>query len=303
MKSPLKDRAAGKWYGILSQLGVNQDFLTGKHCACPSCGGKDRFRWADNEGSGNYFCNGCGHGDGADLLMKINGWDFATTAKEVEKVMGEVEFKIPQQKKDPLPRLKQISSEISPLAGKDPASLYLVARGLISAPELRYHPGLRYYDGRELLGTFPAMLAIIQDRDGNNLTYHATYLRNGKKAGVSHPKKIFPPVRPIKGGFIQLFGTGQDICVAEGIETAIAAHEHTGLPCVAAISANGMESIQLPPLVRKVLIFGDNDESFTGQKSAYTLANRLMVRQKIKVEIIIPDRVGEDFADVWARRN
>ena len=42
---PIKERARGRWQGILPAIGVSSQYLTGKHGPCPMCGGKDRFRW------------------------------------------------------------------------------------------------------------------------------------------------------------------------------------------------------------------------------------------------------------------
>ena len=36
-------QAVGKWQSIFSSLGI--DVGNGKHCPCPVCGGKDRFRF------------------------------------------------------------------------------------------------------------------------------------------------------------------------------------------------------------------------------------------------------------------
>jgi len=66
--------AVGRWPGIFAQLGV--DVGTGKHKACPICGGKDRFRFDDKDGEGTYFCNQCGAGDGWNLLQKVIGMNF-----------------------------------------------------------------------------------------------------------------------------------------------------------------------------------------------------------------------------------
>jgi len=56
--------AQGRWKSILTALGADEKTLSGKHTACPLCGGKDRFRFDDKEGRGTYFCSGCGAGDG-----------------------------------------------------------------------------------------------------------------------------------------------------------------------------------------------------------------------------------------------
>jgi putative DNA primase/helicase len=84
--------------------------------------------------------------------------------------------------------------------------------------------------------------------------------------------------------------------IAEGIETALGALKRTGVPTWAAYSATLLEQFQPPETVKKIVIFGDNDESFTGQKSAFVLAHRLK-REGFDVEVRIPDCVGTDWAD------
>jgi putative DNA primase/helicase len=48
--------------------------------------------------------------------------------------------------------------------------------------------------------------------------------------------------------------------------------------------------------VRKVIIYGDNDASFTGQEAGFRLAKRL-VAKGLEVAVKIPERV-KDWADV-----
>ena len=67
-----KTAAAGRWIEILQYLGVPSESLTGKHCHCPGCGGRDRFRW--DAGKEAFFCGGGGNltgGDGFSLLKHI----------------------------------------------------------------------------------------------------------------------------------------------------------------------------------------------------------------------------------------
>lgn len=296
----LKDQANGRWEGILLQLGVRKEFLKDKHGPCPACGGKDRFRFDNKNNNGDYYCGQCGAGDGFDLLMKINNWDFRTAAQEVEKIVGVVDFKPIQKKKDPLPRLKKIAGEAKSLNGSDPVTRYLNNRGLTKIPtELKQHPGLEYYEGKDRWGKYPAMLAVVQDQGGNNLTYHVTYIDGNEKANVPSPKKIMPPINPITGAAIRLFGTGEHICLSEGIETAIAAHEITGLPSWATISAGGLEGFQVPNGIKQVTIIADNDKKYAGQKAAYALANRLETRNKIKASVLHPIMAGKDLCDLF----
>ena len=63
--------------------------------------------------------------------------------------------------------------------------------------------------------------------------------------------------------------------MAEGVETALAVEALYGLPCWATANANQLEKFMPPEGVKSISIFGDNDSSYTGQKAAYVLANRL----------------------------
>ena len=83
------ERARGRWREILPQLGIETRFLVNRHGPCPLCGGRDRYRFDDRDGSGSYFCNQCGAGAGLILVRKLNGWDHATACAEVDKILGD----------------------------------------------------------------------------------------------------------------------------------------------------------------------------------------------------------------------
>lgn len=86
----VKAKACGHWTGILEGFGISG--LTGRHQACPGCGGKDRFRYDDLGGDGTFVCSqGTGEllaGDGFVLLEHVKGWDRARTLREVAKFLG-----------------------------------------------------------------------------------------------------------------------------------------------------------------------------------------------------------------------
>ena len=86
MNDPLN--AEGRWYEILTTLGVPAHYLHDKHGPCPMCGGKDRFRWDDRNRRGDYFCNGCGPGNGITLLSKFNNWTKEQACAEVGRLTG-----------------------------------------------------------------------------------------------------------------------------------------------------------------------------------------------------------------------
>ena len=86
----------GRWPDLLAQLGgLTPEQLTNKHQPCPLCGGKDRYRFDDQDGSGSWFCNQCGGkdqsgggGTGMDLLMRHQGWSYPETCRHIEQHFG-----------------------------------------------------------------------------------------------------------------------------------------------------------------------------------------------------------------------
>ena len=81
LHEPLKDRALGKWQGILPALGVPSKALSNRHGPCPMCGGKDRFRFDDKGGRGTWICSKCGAGDGIELVKRIQNVEFKEAAR------------------------------------------------------------------------------------------------------------------------------------------------------------------------------------------------------------------------------
>lgn len=292
--------AQHKWRGILTSFGIDEAFLTGKHGACPMCGGKDRFRFLDYEGKGTWVCNQCQPkpADGFDLLMQFSGQSFADLAKEIDSIIGNVSVDTPLKKKDPKVRLNHLAQMSRPLNGNDPASRYLKSRGITVKPyNVRYAESYGYFSDDGFKGRYPVMIARVQTAAGERITFHITYLtKAGQKASVDTPKKILPPDGTINGCGIYLGPVSRHMIIGEGIETALAGQQTYNAPAIAAISAGGMERIQIPDQVKEITILADADENYTGQKAAYALANRLAVHGRY-VEVVIPKKLGTDFAD------
>lgn len=305
--------AAGKWPSILMHFGVEERFLGGKHGPCPLCGGKDRFRFIDKVGDGWWMCNQCGSGDGMDLLMAVTRMDFKQAANELRPVVGGCHYTKPNVITADV-RKKRLESNVELWKGGIKGGVildeYMKFRGLtpdewIDA-DLKVNMDTPYYDeDGNYKGKFPAMLARVSTRDGKLALIHRTYLHQDREKNFHSKKKMTPSARDWKGGCIRLFPTkGQDtLIVAEGIETALSVraliYRRGGrlYPCWAAVSANAMEKIAIPEHIKRVIIAADNDASFTGQKAAYVLANRLTVHDKRKVQVNVAKRVDTDFND------
>ena len=295
------DLATGKWHSILSSLGIDSAYLKRRHGPCPMCQGRDRFRFDDKNGRGTFICNQCGAGDGFRLLELFHGWSFKEALEQVTKIAGVF---VPQQQqaqaddRQKIAMVRQIWDEALPLEAGDPAETYLKARtGLSALPKtLRYHPALTYVDDAGEIDYHPALVAVVQDANGQGAGIHRIYLDSeGNKAKVEKQKKLLAG-KALNGGAIRLFPAGECLGIAEGIETAMAASRIFEVPVWAAISAGLMEQWNPPESVGRVMIFGDNDASFTGQASAFVLAKRLRAKG-LEVEVHIPQFAGKDWAD------
>ena len=89
----LTDLTNGRWPDLLMQLaGLTPDQLTDKHQPCPLCGGEDRYRFDDLNGTGSWYCNQCGGkdhtgggGNGMDMLMRRTGLTYPEACKRIEQ--------------------------------------------------------------------------------------------------------------------------------------------------------------------------------------------------------------------------
>ena len=168
--------AVGKWFGILPIFGVGSEFLTGKHHSCPMCNaGKDRFRFANTEGKGEWFCSQCGNGDGFDLIGKINNWDFKKSAQEVEKIVTNVKRVATPTRKTPdqiRASLNNIRKRVHPVTSQ--ISKYLNSRGIDNSTIYKLKNdvggvnGLEYWKSGSISSRHTAMVCKVK-KLGKNL--------------------------------------------------------------------------------------------------------------------------------------
>lgn len=312
LREPLKDRAAGKWRGILTAIGIDAKALRNRHGPCPICGGKDRFRFDDKGGRGTWICNQCGAGDGIELVKRFRGVDFKEAAQIIEQHIGAAPViggnGQPRQT-DAKKREEMIAlwKRSRPIDCDDPAGRYLTGRtGLTEYPaSLRYAPDERYTEPGARASWHPVMLAKVDPSDaaaaeGARAGLHRTYLdAEGRKAEVGSPRKMMGAM-PV-GAAVRLMAHGDTLGIAEGIETALSASALFGVPCWAALNAGLLQDWSPPDGVTTVWVFGDNDANSTGQAAAYSLAHRLNAKG-IRAVVEIPQAAGTDWNDVHRQR-
>lgn len=283
-----KQQAAGKWPSILGAY-IPTEFLTGKHTACPLCGGVDRFRF-DDKGGGSYFCSHCGAGTGIHLLAQFHDVSYSEAWKLVEKVIGSAVVVEKKQEVDQLARVKNILKKCAPSIKGDFVHDYLASRSLPNVPESIL---AGYYSLDNIL---TSCMVCKVSKGAKLVGLHVTFIRDGKK--IMRKMYAIAP-KSLAGGAIRLnrLEGGNHIVIGEGVETSLSAGIITGLPAWSCMDAGNLEAVQIPDQITHVVIAGDADASYTGQKSAFTLAKRLKEQGKI-IQVLIPDIIGTDFNDV-----
>ncbi|MGU5696739.1 primase-helicase zinc-binding domain-containing protein [Aeromonas allosaccharophila] len=89
----VKAAAYGQWREILTANGIKLPDPK-KHGPCPVCGGKDRFRFDDQEGRGTWLCNQCGKdgkcgaGDGLSLYQQATGQTMSEALHSLGRYLG-----------------------------------------------------------------------------------------------------------------------------------------------------------------------------------------------------------------------
>ena len=171
-------------------------------------------------------------------------------------------------------------------------ALYLAGRGIVLdawPASVRYHPSCP----RGRIERMPAMVALVECVQRGIVGLHRTYLtpdyRRHDRASLG----------PVGGGAVRFASPrlGEWFAVAEGIETTAAVVVASNIPAWAALSAEGIRALKLPPEATHVVICADHDASGTGERAARDAAARWLSEGR-RVRIAMPVDAGSDMADV-----
>ncbi|WP_116474804.1 primase-helicase zinc-binding domain-containing protein [Zobellella maritima] len=273
--------ARGQWPVILLQLGITTP-KRGQHGPCPSCGGKDRFRFDDKEGRGTFICNQCGAGDGLDLVKLTNGNSTLEAAREVAAVLG-------MEGRQPDPEAAQRHQRnAQALARKEAAQRERQRHSAALRAESITHntePGPSAYLHSKGLSRPFSVLTAGQTVGGIDfipgtlvipLVNEAGDLVNVQLIDASGNKRFLPGSQ--KAGAYHLL-TGQEsepVCVVEGLATGLSVQRLTQGPVYVAFDAGNLDAVtaiaQRQQPGKTLIIAADHDRNGTGQRKAIAAA-------------------------------
>lgn len=330
LRQEVETRAQGRWAEVLEHLGVPYQYLR-KHkaIACPICGAqgekskRGHYSFRDKDGKGGAWCQACG-GLGPWAIAKAfsGGLSHGDQVRKAAEWLNCQPTDAPVRKRSDNSDERKTSralkefEEAQPVVRGDAVDIYLRGRGihLKAYPDtIRCHPALPYFvevfdkgstkPRWKKVATWAAMIARIDGPDGKATAVHRTWLLNGKKAPAPNgeAKKTYGPIPG--GSYIELFEPQHGrVVTAEGIESTFAAMLMSRRCGRVGINAGNLAQMRFGEEITDLLIWGENDESFTGQHHAYALAydqrnadRRAGIQRPI--EVYIPRRVGIDAND------
>jgi hypothetical protein len=249
------------------------------------------------------------HGDLLDIIREsLRLRDFREVAEEARRFLN-----LPHTESELVPNLQPVRSVVP--AGSQEAARRLFAisgpiegtvvetclqrRGITHVHHggsLRFHPRCYYRpDDYSPTETWPAMIAGVTDLGGRITGVHRTWLdpygfdmvRLGK-APIDTPRRA---MGDLLGNAVR-FGVANDLLAAgEGIETVLSVRcVLPTLPMAAALSANHLAALLLPPTLRRLYIL--HDAGAAGEGAATALSERA---QSAGVETILCAPTHGDF--------
>lgn len=296
------EAAKGQWAMIFEHYGLPP--ITGKNHfkgKCPLCDAIGKFRIDNRDGAGTWICT-CGSGDGLKLVTETQGKPFNEVCREIDALIGNTfrRDKVPEPSDASKLRRKVLNNfaKMSPLRGTSGAE-YLNSRGIYQLPAeaVRLNPKQRH-NGR----VYQSIYSLATDDKGELCYLHQTLLDGAKKADIGASAKRQKSLQEdnyldhARSVAIRMFPVASTLGIAEGIETALSAHQIYKVNTWATMTANFMKKFRVPAGVKHLIIFADRDEtSATGLAAACECAHANLVAKNDlqRVSVYWPDH--DDF--------
>jgi hypothetical protein len=222
------------------------------------------------------------HGDLLDIIRESCGLlDFHDVADEARRFLS-----LPRADPEPSPKPARMPAQtgspetarrlfaMSQPIARTLVETYLRNRGITALHEdgaLRFHSRCYYRPDEDApTETWPAMIARVTDLDGRMTGAHRTWLDpSGRgKAPIDTPRRA---MGDLLGNAVR-FGVANDVLAAgEGIETMLSLRcVLPTLPMAAALSANHLTAMLLPPTLHRLYIARDDDAAGDAAVTALT---------------------------------
>lgn len=248
------------------------------------------------------------HGDLLDVIRESCGFvefrDVAGEARRFLRLPRTEPRRSPKPVRTPAPtgsveaarRLLAMSQPIR----RTLVETYLGNRGIKAvhdAGALRFHPRSYYRpDDGSPTETWPAMIAAVTDLAGRITGAHRTWLApdGSGKAPVDTPRRAMGGLL----GHAVRFGTADDVLAAgEGIETMLSLRcALPAMPMAAALSANHLAALLLPPTLRRLYIARDADAAGDMAVAALTQSAKAVGIEAL----VLSPRTGDFNEDLHA---
>jgi putative DNA primase/helicase len=285
-------QAVGKWDYIFQSLGI--EVGNGKHCPCPVCGGKDRFRFDNQNGRGTYICNQCGSGDGLELIKNYYQCDAKEASSKVVECLNlsnqnnQIRENLAFRKIDS----EQLHNDNIPDNPVCKKVEYLLSKATLGQSQYLTKKGLTFDlplldNGR----IFVPMLNLHNEYAGGQFIEidGSKHLMRG-----SNKKSAFILVRSVLSRPTEVYANllaHNEIIICEGLATGISITEfrHQSM-VISAMDAGNLihvaKSIRELNPTAKIIIAGDND---IGQSPNTGLAKAIEAAQAVNGYYSIPD--------------
>ena len=272
---------------------------------CPSGLHQRRIRraklWEDSDGTRRVWCYACGSSRPPLEGLRAAGLPIDSgERKPLDPIVMEIaRLRRGRDEAERRNAALQIWERSVPLKGTRGLA-YIEARGIQFEKipsSLRYRPALKH----SACGcTHPAIVALVVGSAGRAMGITRIFLSRDGTGKAECGDRVKMALGPIMGGAVRLAPAAQKVVIAEGVESAASAGELLRLPAWAALSARGIERIELPDLVEHVVIFADRDRA--GMDAARNASVRFQ-REGREVSIALADEpFGDANDELMARR-